>query len=73
MQVVGVGGESLAVAKKGSDNATMETDERMIRAGVNALEVPRDHMEVVSPFNDRLLDVWDAGEALYDHMLKYVF
>jgi hypothetical protein len=51
----------------------METDERMIRAGVNALEVPRDHMEVVSPFNDRLLDVWDAGEALYDHMLKYVF
>eukprot|EP00889_Picochlorum_renovo_P001977 jgi/Picre1/29007/NNA_004401.t1 len=60
--VVGVGGESLAAAKKGSDSAAMETDERMIRAGVNALEVPRDNMEVVSPFKDGLLDDWDAVE-----------
>ena len=71
VQVVGVGGESLAAAKKGSDSAAMETDERMIRAGVNALEVPRDNMEVVSPFKDGLLDDWDAVEALWDHMLKY--
>lgn len=65
---VGVGG---AVAGTKDTNA-MDIDERQFHTGSNALETRRDGMEVVSPFNDGLLYDWEAVEALWDHILKYV-
>jgi actin-related protein len=66
MQAVGVGGE--AFANKNKDD--MDIDERQIRAGINALESPREGMDVTSPFKEGLLDDWEAVEALWDHILR---
>jgi len=64
---VGVGG----VAGSPHQN-DMDIDRRLFRTGSNALETRRDGMEVVSPFKDGLLYDWEAVEALWDHILKYV-
>jgi len=65
---VGVGGE---VAGSPEQNG-MEIDERQFHTGSNALETHRGGMEVVSPFKDGLLYDWEAVEALWDHILRYV-
>jgi actin-related protein len=49
----------------------MEVDgEGVYRAGTQALEIRRDGMEVVSPFENGILKEWDAVEALWDHTFK---
>jgi actin-like protein 6A len=65
---VGLGGEPIG----GGDGASkMEVDgEGVYRAGTQALEIRRDGMEVVSPFENGILKEWDAVEALWDHTFK---
>jgi len=69
--MVGIGGASLA-STQGKDDMDIDSDGK-IRAGTQALEIRRDGMEIISPFNeDGILSDWDAVEALWDYTLKYV-
>lgn len=67
---IGVGGKPISDAGNGTAMEVDNASARQFRAGTQSLSIPREGMEVISPFDNGIVSDWEATEAIWDHIFN---